>query len=35
MQSAAGQPELVKAMNRMVQAIEHVHAEGFVHMDVK
>ncbi len=35
MQLAAEEPELVKGMNRMMQAIEHVHAEGFVHMDVK
>ena len=35
MQLAAEEPEMVKGMNRMMQAIEHVHAEGFVHMDVK
>lgn len=35
MQLAAEEQELVKGMNRMMQTIQHVHAEGFVHMDVK
>ncbi len=35
MQMAAAESELVKGMNQMIQAVEHVHAEGFVHMDVK
>lgn len=35
MQMAAAEPELVKGMNQMMQAVEHVHAQGFVHMDVK
>lgn len=35
MQLAAEEPELVEAMNRMMQAIEHVDAKGFVHMDMK
>ncbi len=35
MQMAAAEPELLKGINQMIQAVEHVHAEGFVHMDVK
>ena len=34
MQMAAAEPELLKGINQMIQAVEHVHAEGFVHMDV-
>lgn len=34
-QMAAEEPALLKGMKQMIQAIEHVHAEGFVHMDVK
>ncbi|DBA94264.1 TPA: hypothetical protein ACH3X1_001881 [Trebouxia sp. C0004] len=35
MQMAAAEPELLKGINQIIQAVEHVHAEGFVHMDVK
>lgn len=35
MQIAAAEPELIKGINQMIPAVEHVHAEGFVHMDVK
>ena len=35
MQMAAPEPEPLKGMNQMIQAVQHVHAEGFVHLDVK
>ena len=35
MQMAAADPKLLKGINQMVQAFVHVHAEGFVHMDVE
>ncbi len=35
MQMAAPEPEPLKGMNQMIHAVEHVHAEGFVHVDVK
>lgn len=35
MQMAATEPEVLKGINQIIQAVEHVHAEGFVHMDVK
>ena len=35
MQMAAPGPEPLKGMNQMIQAVQHVHAEGFVHLDVK
>ena len=34
-QMPAAEATLVKGVNQMMQAVEHVHSEGFVHMDVK
>ena len=33
MQLAAEEHQLVRDLKQMIQAIEHVHAEGFVHME--